>query len=221
MCIIVFAQIWENSKYCVIQNRYNRRMKTFFIIASFLLTATMLLEAFEETGLASWYGGKFQGRLTASGERFDTNKLTAAHKTLPFGTIVEVMNLEDHSTVQVRINDRGPFIKNRVIDLSRASAQKIGLTSRGIVKVRIRIIQTKNPIVFHRLQTGAFSLMENAVHHKNKIEAYGFQVMLISGNDKLIRAILPDIPEESIQSVKAQLKNIGITTIFIYNKKDD
>lgn len=78
-------------------------------------------------GLASWYGPRFHGRRTASGEKYDMHQLTAAHPTLPFGTIVRVRSLVNGRTVDVRINDRGPFIKKRVIDLSRGAAQALGL----------------------------------------------------------------------------------------------
>ena len=82
-------------------------------------------------GLASWYGKGFHGRRTASGERFDMHALTAAHPTLPFGTLVRVRSLEDGRTVDVRINDRGPWMKRRVIDLSRAAADALGLIDLG------------------------------------------------------------------------------------------
>ena len=82
-------------------------------------------------GLASWYGKGFHGRPTASGERFDMHALTAAHPTLPFGTLVRVRSVEDGRTVDVRINDRGPWIKRRVIDLSRAAAEALGLIDLG------------------------------------------------------------------------------------------
>jgi rare lipoprotein A len=88
-----------------------------------------------ESGVASWYGPRFQGKLTANGERFNTNELTAAHKTLPFGTRVRVKSLVNGKEVVVRINDRGPFIQGRIIDLSKAAAQAIGLI--GIKKVEI------------------------------------------------------------------------------------
>jgi rare lipoprotein A len=88
-----------------------------------------------ESGIASWYGPRFQGKRTANGERFDTNELTAAHKTLPFGTRVRVKSLVNGKEVTVRINDRGPFIKGRIIDLSKAAAQAIGLS--GVKQVEI------------------------------------------------------------------------------------
>ena len=96
--------------------------------------------AFSQTGYASWYGGKFQGRPTASGEIFDTNKLTAAHKRLPFGTWVKVTNLTNGKSVVVRINDRGPFVKGRIIDLSRAAAEQIEMLGSGVAKVGISVI---------------------------------------------------------------------------------
>lgn len=82
-------------------------------------------------GLASWYGPRFHGRRTASGERFDQHAFTAAHRTLPFGTVVRVRSLVNGRTVDVRINDRGPFLKRRVIDLSRAAADALGLLDSG------------------------------------------------------------------------------------------
>ncbi len=88
-----------------------------------------------QSGRASWYGPGFHGRRTASGETFDTNDLTAAHRTLPFGTRVQVVNKATGKSVVVRINDRGPYAHGRVIDLSRASAQAIGLSGVGSVTV--------------------------------------------------------------------------------------
>lgn len=88
-----------------------------------------------QSGRASWYGPGFHGRRTASGETFNTNELTAAHRTLPFGTKVRVVNKKTGKSVVVRINDRGPYAHGRVIDLSRASAQAIGITGVGSVTV--------------------------------------------------------------------------------------
>ena len=88
-------------------------------------------------GVASWYGPGFAGRRTASGEVFDPSQLTAAHKTLPFGTTLRVTNLANGLSVTVRINDRGPFIPGRVIDLSRAAAERIGMIGSGTARVRL------------------------------------------------------------------------------------
>ena len=91
-------------------------------------------------GNASYYGRKFHGRRTASGERFDMNAMTAAHRTLPFGTLVQVTNPSNGKTVTVRINDRGPFHGNRVIDVSRAAATQLGLIARGHGKVELALL---------------------------------------------------------------------------------
>ncbi|MCC5979308.1 MAG: septal ring lytic transglycosylase RlpA family protein [Salinarimonas sp.] len=92
------------------------------------------------SGPASWYGGKFHGRTTANGERFDMEKLTAAHRSLPFGTRVRVTNERNGRSVVVRINDRGPFVGNRVIDLSRGAAAAVGMVRSGVAPVRIDVL---------------------------------------------------------------------------------
>ena len=91
-------------------------------------------------GVASFYGRRFHGRRTANGERFNMNALTAAHKTLPFGTRVRVTNARNGRSVTVRINDRGPFIRGRTIDLSRAAAREIGMISRGHARVTLEVV---------------------------------------------------------------------------------
>lgn len=96
---------------------------------------------YTEQGIASWYGAKFHGRLTANGERYDMYAMTAAHASLPFGMVVEVTNLENDRTVRVRINDRGPFKDGRVIDLSYAAARKLGMVRQGLARVRIRAVR--------------------------------------------------------------------------------
>lgn len=92
------------------------------------------------SGIASYYGRRFHGRRTASGERFDMNAMTAAHKTLPFGSLVEVTNPNTGKSVTVRINDRGPYAHGRTIDLSRAAAEQIGLVSRGHGTVELALV---------------------------------------------------------------------------------
>ena len=92
------------------------------------------------TGHASYYGRRFAGRPTASGEAFDPRELTAAHKSLPFGSLVRVTNVRNGRSVIVRINDRGPYVEGREIDLSRAAAEEIGLVRRGVGEVRIELL---------------------------------------------------------------------------------
>ncbi|HLI23268.1 MAG TPA: septal ring lytic transglycosylase RlpA family protein [Stellaceae bacterium] len=94
---------------------------------------------YDETGIASWYGEQFHGKYTANGEIFDLNQLTAAHRTLPMPTIVRVTNLENGRSIEVRINDRGPYARGRIIDLSRRAAQLLGFEAQGTAKVRVQI----------------------------------------------------------------------------------
>jgi rare lipoprotein A len=98
----------------------------------------------KQTGLASWYGEEFNGRKTANGETYDMNAYTAAHRTLAFGTIVLVRNLENGREVKVRINDRGPFMQGRVIDLSYAAAERIAMLETGITEVTIFVLTRKD-----------------------------------------------------------------------------
>lgn len=120
-------------------------------ISFFLLTALLLFSACHrknlpassqvsgsETGLASFYSESFNGRKTANGEIYQSSRYTAAHKTLPFGTKVKVTNLSNGKSVKVRINDRGPFVPGRIIDLTRAAARKIDMENAGVVKVKIK-----------------------------------------------------------------------------------
>jgi rare lipoprotein A (peptidoglycan hydrolase) len=93
-----------------------------------------------QSGMASWYGGNFNGRKTANGEIYNMNEMTAAHKTLPFGTLVRVTNTRNGDSVDVRINDRGPFVGGRVIDLSRAAANDIGMAGSGVAPVKLTIL---------------------------------------------------------------------------------
>ena len=92
------------------------------------------------TGKASYYGKKYHGRTTANGEIFNMHAMTAAHRTLPFGTVVKVTNLSNGMTCEVRINDRGPFIRGRIIDLSLWAARRIDMVEQGVVDVRIEIV---------------------------------------------------------------------------------
>ncbi|MEB0079453.1 septal ring lytic transglycosylase RlpA family protein [Pseudomonas sp. CCI3.2] len=95
---------------------------------------------YNETGSASFYGAKHQGKRTASGERFDQNSLTAAHRDLPFGTRLLVTNLDNNKTVEVRVNDRGPHTRGRLIDLSRKAAEQLGMLGAGVAQVRVQTL---------------------------------------------------------------------------------
>ena len=115
-------------------------MRTFLVImlgSSFIAASFGQTQAFKQAGIASYYADKFEGRTTANGEEYKHAKLTAAHKTLPFGTILRVKNLENGNEVTVIVNDRGPFVKDRIIDLSKSAANELGFMNQGITKVEI------------------------------------------------------------------------------------
>src|ERR687890_797924 len=103
--------------------------------------------SYDETGIASWYGPGFHAETTANGETFDQNELTGAHKTLPLPSLVRVTNLENGRSIIVRINDRGPFVPGRIVDLSRRSAQLLGFEAQGSAKVRVAILAEESRAV--------------------------------------------------------------------------
>ncbi|MGH7831090.1 MAG: septal ring lytic transglycosylase RlpA family protein [Candidatus Binatia bacterium] len=128
-----------------------------------------------QTGIASWYGPGFHGRPTASGAIYDQHELTAAHQTLPLGTRVMVTNLDNGRSIEVAINDRGPFAKGRIIDLSYAAAQTLGMIGRGTIPVRVEVldspvrINTIRQSLDYTLQVGSFTELENAQQLKNQL----------------------------------------------------
>ncbi|MEQ9199951.1 MAG: septal ring lytic transglycosylase RlpA family protein, partial [Rhodospirillales bacterium] len=108
--------------------------------------------AYDETGIASWYGPNFHGKDTANGERYDMDALTAAHRTLPLPSNVRVTNLENGRSIIVRVNDRGPFSKGRIIDLSRKAAMQLDMIGAGTARVRVRILSRESRLLAARLQ---------------------------------------------------------------------
>lgn len=209
--------------------------KRSLIILLILLPAVFLPAM--ETGGASWYGGKFQGRLTANGEIFDTNKFTAAHKTLPFNTIVEVTDLHNGKKVYVRINDRGPFVAGRVIDLSRAAAEKIGLVGKGVTRVRLRVVsdteKLKDEGLFDNfqglmppeknaeeeslviVQIASYSVLKNAERTKDVLTANGLDAQIEETGTGYYRVIITEVPHEELEKTESALKNLGFHSILV------
>jgi rare lipoprotein A len=125
---------------------------------------------FTEQGVASWYGEPFNGRRTSDGEIYDMFQYTAAHRTLPFGAIVRVTNLSNGKQTLVRVNDRGPFVANRVIDLSYAAAVALGMIGTGTASVRIDRVGGPNPDTgLFGVQVGAFQVEENAERLRDRL----------------------------------------------------
>jgi rare lipoprotein A len=125
---------------------------------------------YTEQGNASWYGNPFHGRHAANGEIYDMYKLTAAHRTLPFETMVRVTNLSNGKTTTVRITDRGPFVENRIIDLSLAAAREIESVGPGVVPIRLEVLGNVNPTAgSFTVQVGAFRDRANAEHLRDRL----------------------------------------------------
>ncbi len=122
---------------------------------------------YTEEGIASWYGVPYHGRPAADGEIYDMEKLVAAHRVMPFNTWLKVTNLANNESVNVRVIDRGPFVRGRILDLSKAAARDIGLLGPGLGKVRIEVISAPRDVPandFYAVQTGAFAVRDSAEH---------------------------------------------------------
>ena len=143
-----------------------------------------------EEGLASWYGEPYHGRATASGPRYDMWAMTAAHRTLPFGTRVRVHNLDNGREAEVTINDRGPFVAGRILDLSRAAAEVLGAIGPGVIPVRLEVRSVGDGMPDEpcwEVQVGAFAREENAVRARATLEGKGFSVRFAPAGGGLTR----------------------------------
>jgi len=138
MPLTIIEKIFLSLRY-LYKNHFKTSVLCLCIIAFFIFGNW--LDSSRMTGTASWYGKKFQGRKTANGERYDKWTMTAAHRHLPFNTMIEVTNLTNGKQVVVRINDRGPYWPGRIIDLSRAAAEKINMRKKGLAPVKLKIIK--------------------------------------------------------------------------------
>lgn len=140
-------------------------------------------EGYDEVGMASWYGSDFHRKPTASGDVYDMYGISGAHKTLPLGTRVKVTNLHNGRTVTMVINDRGPFVRGRILDLSYGAAKRLGTVEQGVAKVRITAIgsmptrtasRSETAIRYYHVRVGAFSVRSNAVRLHRKLLASGY-----------------------------------------------
>ncbi len=192
---------------------------------------------YNEVGVASWYGGKFHGRKTANGEIFDKNLLTAAHKTLPLPVIAKVTNLSNGRSVKVRINDRGPFTRGRLIDLSQAAAQKLGFIRNGTAKVRVEVLPGESRALVKGsepyqpaqaqlvsavpvrersavyLQLGSFAERDNANRLKKQLEGFGniaIKPVILSGKEFFRVRMGPFIDASAALIARERLAEAGL-----------
>jgi rare lipoprotein A len=173
-----------------------------------------------EEGVASWYGIPFNGHRTSNGEIYDMHEFTAAHRTLPFNCMVRVTNLDNGKQTEVRINDRGPFVANRVIDLSLSAAQAIEMVGPGTANVRLEILSGPDPQVgFFGVQIGAFRVEANAERLKAQVEATNPPVSIAtldSPGGALYRVRVGRFPtEEAAHELANQLHNAGHPITFV------
>jgi len=177
-------------------------------------------DAATQLGVASWYGHPFDGRLTANGEIYDMEKLTAAHRTFPFGTVVRIENLSNNKTVEVRINDRGPFVQGRIIDLSHAAAQDISM--QGIANVRLSVLSkppTRDAEVYS-VQVQSFAQRSDAERMRQHMEdKYGWARLVFSQGDETWRVLVGmESTPESAQALAQQLeKEMGPVFVVLAN----
>jgi len=158
-----------------------------------------------QKGTASYYADKFEGKQTASGEKYKHKKLTAAHKTLPFGTIVKVTNLGNKESVEVRINDRGPFVEARVIDLSRSAAEKLKFINQGLAEVQIEVIDAGEGRTNSNRPVQIDQNIDNEAYFQMKVKreepsGYGVQVGSFRGFDNMLK-----LSENIEKSYRAEL----------------
>ena len=172
-----------------------------------------------EQGLASWYGKEYHGRVTASGEIYNMFHLTAAHRTLPFRSQVEVVNLNNQRRVQVRINDRGPFIPDRIIDLSYEAAKRLGMVIAGVVPVQLRVLW--QPVTDGRfvVQAGALPKEEEAIQLKEALNRRFSTASVIRQDGELGRLyrvqLGPFNTREEAEAVAIQLSKEGLPALVI------
>ncbi|NCB00659.1 MAG: septal ring lytic transglycosylase RlpA family protein [Spirochaetia bacterium] len=196
--------------------------KTILLIILFLLITSIL---YSETGIASWYVSDTPGALTANGEVYDETTYNAAHKTLPFGTIVEVKNIDNNKVTRVRINDRGPFVEGRIIDLTPYSAKEIDMYIKGIQEVELTIISTPEvpetkylrlgETEWYTIQLGAFSNRQKVYDNYLKLWALGYYPHVELTQSSLLRLSIRWVEERQKEYTLGILKELGFISPLI------
>lgn len=173
-----------------------------------------------QEGIASWYGSDFHGKPTSSKEIYDMHDLTAAHNTLPFGTHVEVTNLNNSKSVTVRINDRGPFVEGRIMDLSYAAAKSLDMIDSGVVPVRLEVLTHLSPRpsrIKYSVQTGSFVDRSNAIKLRRRLgNRYGhvYLAKFITGYQTYFRVRIKARNRKDAERIVLRLQQDGYTAII-------
>ncbi|MFQ5350399.1 MAG: septal ring lytic transglycosylase RlpA family protein, partial [Thermoanaerobaculia bacterium] len=187
------------------------------LLATGCATAPASRPGHRERGIASWYGPGFHGRQTANGETYDMYAMTAAHKSLPFDTVVEVRNLDNGRRTEVRINDRGPFVRGRIIDLSRAAAEALDMIGSGVARVEITLVRHR-PKAARRtgtaggrwlVQSGAFSDRSRASDRARRLRGYAGDPRVVTEGGLHKVVLGPWQRQHEAEGVAARLRRDG------------
>jgi len=198
------------------------------IIALFVSSCTLSAHrqpyaaGYVERGIASWYGEDFHGRPTSSGEIYNMYDLTAAHKLMPLGTIAKITNLENDQSVVVKINDRGPFIEGRIIDLSYSAAREIGMAEKGLSRVEIEVLKWGESLTDFTVQVGSFEVEENAQRLKEKLNQKYKDAHIITyeTNDKIYYRVRVGSTKDILEAERLAEKLSEEGYSFLITRKD-
>ena len=234
----------------VLRGKFNRGIFAFFVLTFFLGGIRIYAATVYKNGVtASYYADKFHGRKTSSGEIFNMYDYTAAHKTLPFGTLLRVTNLANGKYVTVKVNDRGPFVKGRELDVSKAAAVKLDMIKTGTAKVKIEILEKGDggkkgtsgstgstasksqgsskassqvkleSGAYYDIQLGAFSKKENAVNLAQKLLRAGFKNVAYQKTQTATRVSVTKVPAENVRQMQKELSAKGFTQQVVRKRK--
>lgn len=221
----------------------------FFVIFSFIFDFMLSQQQrifaeqlYRAEAVASYYAEKYHGRKTANGEIFNMNAMTCAHKTLPFNTVLRVTNLANGKNVQVRVNDRGPFVNGREIDLSKGAAIKLDMMTSGTARVKIEIVKegnvarvssnssgtgkkksakinnagsTSHSKMIYEIQLGAFGDKDNAAAYAKKASSAGFKDLYIVKAGKIKRVVIKNVPGDEVDSLVVKLNKNGFVNTLV------
>jgi rare lipoprotein A len=176
-------------------------------------------QVYRETGVASWYGRELQGRRMADGGTFDMEDLSAAHRILPLGTVIRVTNLDNYKTISVRVSDRGPFVRSRIIELSYGAAKELEFVRQGTARVRIETLEPVRGDAIYTVQAAMFVEEENAKTLKGRLQAKYEKVYIVPGETNLgtfYRVRVGLYPsEEKAERIAAKLALDGLEPVVV------
>lgn len=219
-----------------------KSLSSLLIILFCLFSYPLFAEVYMQDAVVSYYAGDFHGKKTSNGEYFNMNDLTCANKVLPFNTILKVTNLSNGLSVNVRVNDRGPFVQGRELDLSRAAAEKIGMIKSGTAHVRIEIVKRGPDTKLSQqtaakaaklmggkktypagtvwdIQLGSFSTRENANQLAQKLLKQGFSDVVFQKGQGIYRVVIRQVPAEKIPAMEKKLADCGYNGYLIKQRK--